>query len=107
MKSKNKKLKKPSANLKPGNKGVWEVFRIDWEDHFSGNHAWVQDPQELNTKPYICVSVGVLVKDDGKTITLAQNMGTNEQIADTITILKNCVIFKKKLGEIIYGTKEG
>ena len=104
----NKKKKKPTVKLKTSKLKIvktYEIFRIEWEDHFSGNHTWVSDAKELNTTPYICISVGVKVAENKKTITLAQNMGMNEQLSDTMTILKNCIVYKEKLGEIVYGKK--
>ena len=104
----NKKKKNPnvkSATTKRKIVKTYELLRVDWEDHFSGNHHWVSDVKELNVTPYICVSVGVKVDENKKTLTLAQSMGTNEQMTDTMTILKNCIVDKIKLGELNYGEK--
>ena len=103
-----KKKKKPTEKLKTTARKIvktYELLRVDWEDHFSGNHHWVADVKELNVTPYLCVSVGVKVDENKKTLTLAQNMGTNEQISDTMTILKNCIVDRIKLGELSYGEK--
>ena len=81
---------------------VFEIFRVDWEDHWTGNKQW-QTAEELETRPLHCVSVGIKAREDGQTLTLVQNMGHNQQVADSITILKKCITSRIKLGEIKYG----
>ena len=103
--SKKKKTRNNKSKSTLQNVSKYDIIRVDWEDHFSGNHAWVTSAKELNIRPVLCITVGVRVHEDKKTITLAQNMGSNETIADTTTVLKNCIVHRLKLGELIYADK--
>ena len=93
-----KKKKKQPEKLKT----TFEVLRVDWQDHWTGNKQW-QTAEELETRPLHCVSVGIKAREDGQTLTLVQNMGHNQQVADSIVILKKCITSRIKLGEIKYG----
>ena len=95
-----KKKKKPLKKLKTSK--VYDILRVDWEDHWTGNKQWLA-ATELETRPLHCVSVGIKAVENKETLTLVQNMGHNEQVADSITILKKCITCKTKLGEIKYG----
>lgn len=99
MSKKKKKLNKKSKSL---NTVKYDVLRIDWKDHFSANHQW-QMPNDMDHEPKRCVSIGIKVYEDEEVVTLAQNMGINQQAADTTTILKNCITHRTVLGEITYG----
>ena len=98
MSSKTKKLKKKSVTTKTIK---YDILRIDWNDHNTGNHAW-KTKEELVHKPLHCVSVGINVKEDKEGVTLCQNMGDNMDLADTIYILKSCITYRAKLGTVQY-----
>ena len=99
-------MSKKKKTVKTKSKSSYEILKVFWEDHFSGNRHWVQDVKELRTDPLICTSVGFKVHENKKTITLAQNMGEGHSIADTTTIIKSCIIKREKLGEVEYGVRE-
>lgn len=99
MKSKKKKLKKPSV---PTVTKKFDILRVTWNDHWSGQHRW-SAPEEVEHKPKLCVTVGINIKEDKDGITLAQNMGTEMQFADTTYVMKNCIVQSTKLGEVSYG----
>jgi hypothetical protein len=99
--NKKKKLKKPSAKPLETLK-TFEIVRLDWNDHWSGNHAWFDPAEGLDHKPKLCITVGVVVKEDKDGITVAQNMGTAMQAADTTFIMKSCIVNKKVLGQLTY-----
>lgn len=106
MSRKKKKPNKPSKTFT--RKGVaitktLDILKVYWEDHFSGNHAWVHDPSDLRTEPLINVSIGFKVHEDKKTLTLAQNLGENQTMSDTTTVLKNCIVSTTKMGTVEYG----
>jgi hypothetical protein len=98
-----KRTKKPSKKLKTTTK-TYEIMRVDWKDHFSGNKMWglVDD---LDTTPKHCVTVGMKVHEDKETITLCQNMSQSVVVADTTTIIKSCILKTKTLGAITYERK--
>lgn len=102
--SKNKKKpNKPSKNTSKVVK-TYKILRIDWFDHFSGNKYW-SAPSELRTSLPICTTVGMKVAEDKRSITLAQNAATFENVADTTTIIKSCIDDIVELGEIRYVEK--
>jgi hypothetical protein len=79
----------------------YPILRVDWKDHWSGNNQW-NNPDGIKHRPMHCVSVGVLVKEDKEGLSLAQNMTSNEVVADTVYILKNCITHRTKLGSVSY-----
>lgn len=109
MSNKKKKLKKPLTRASKTTVGIetptFSIVKVRWEDHFSGNAGWSLI-DSLRTNPHINVTVGIKVAEDKKTMTLAQNMGENMAVADTTTILKNCIVDEENLGAITYGIKE-
>ena len=98
MKSKKKKLKKPSVTTKTTK---FEILRVDWEDHNAGNHGW-RPISDMVHRPLHCVSVGVNVREDEKGLTLVQTMGHNMDVADTIYILKSCITKRQSCGYVEY-----
>ena len=78
-------------------KGVWEIY---WTDHYSLN-GWnsfsaYKESAEHGGVP--CKSVGYLVFEDKKSITLIQSINENE-LADSMTIIKSLIVSKKQLSE--------
>lgn len=103
MNNKKKKLKSKSETTEKIQS--YDILKVFWKDHFAGTHTWVSDVKDLRTKPLICVSVGFKVHEDKETLTLAQNMGENLTMADTITIIKNCITKRDEIGSVEYGKK--
>ncbi len=95
MSKKKKKLTKPLKTT------GYKILRIDWEDHWSGNGNW-QPLDNFSSQPMNCVSVGVKVFESKKVVMLAQNLGFNRTAADTVTILKKCIIKTEELGTVEY-----
>lgn len=106
MSNKNKKPKKPSKKqqkITTTPAPSFQIEKIKWEDHFSGNTGWTYDHSLLRTDPTLVITVGIKVAEDKKTVTLAQNMGENLAVADTTTIIKSCIVTREQVGEISYG----
>ncbi len=101
MSNKKKKLKKP-LEKKYKDLKTFDIVRVDWHDHWSGMHQW-SHPDDVDHTPKTCVTVGVVVKEDKNGITLAQNMGTAMQVADTTYVIKKCIVSRKVLGQLAYG----
>lgn len=103
-----KKNKKPNGKSKTIEKSEFQTFdivKVYWKDHFSGNRGWVSEASDLRTAPMICTSVGFQVHESEETLTLAQNMGENMNMADCTTILKNCITSRKVIGQVVYDKK--
>lgn len=103
MSKKNKKPKSKSAVS--GTIVTYDVLKVFWKDHFSGNRQWVSDVKDLHVTPFICTSVGFKVFEDKETLTLAQNLGENFSMADTVTILKNCITSRETISNVQYSKK--
>jgi hypothetical protein len=99
--NKKKKLKKPSVKPAP----TFQIEKVRWKDHFSSNYGW-HDLDDLETKPRICVTVGIVVAEDAETVTLGQDMTENLRVSSTTTVLKACIVDRINLGEIIYAKKD-
>ena len=82
----------------------FEQLRIDWKDHFTTSQGWTT-LGSLDHSPQRVVSTGIKVYEDKEVVTLASNMDQNMKVADTTTILKNCIIKRTKLGVVEYGKK--
>lgn len=105
MNNKKKKRNKKSVTTKTSVPiKQYVVEKILWKDHFSANNKWCH-VEELRTRPMVNATAGIVVAEDKDTVTLAMNMGENELIADTTTILKNCITKRVKLGTIDYGVQ--
>lgn len=104
MKKKNKKVNKKLGNTQEVVE-EFEILRIDWFDHFSGNKQW-SAKSELNFSLPICTTVGMKVHEDKKSITLAMNASSFQHLADTTTIIKSCIDDIVKLGKVKYVLKE-
>lgn len=102
MSKKTKKLKKKLETFPTIVKHP--IVRVDWSDHWTGNNQWMEISQ-LDTEPKNCVSVGIKVFEDKTVVVLAQNMGINQQVSDTVVILKKAIIKETPLGDIQYGIK--
>ena len=64
-----------------------KIVVIDWVDSVRASD-WVL-MEDVNEKSLDCVSIGFLIKETNKNITIAQNYGTNpEQVCNLMTIPK-------------------
>lgn len=100
MSKKNKKPKKPSETIEVTKS--YDIVRVDWNDHWSGQHNWMH-PDDVDHAPKLAVTVGTLIKEDKYGLTIAQNMGTNMQVADTTYVIKDCIVRRKVLDKLEYG----
>jgi hypothetical protein len=70
------------------------LLQITWLDHHA-NGAWTDS---IDHTPAICHSVGWLIKEDRKAITLAASYTEeNASVGNTQYIIKNCITERKKL----------
>lgn len=96
MNKNKKKQNKPSKNTGTVTK---PILRIDWEDHCTANGRW-SNIKEMDVSPKLVCSVGVLVHEDKKMVVLAQNVMSDVTMADTINIIKSCIVKRTTLGEV-------
>ena len=60
-------------------KNLPKLVMINWEDAISPTHGWT-DLKELPSKLADCISIGIIVADDDKTITIVSHLsGDNSQ----------------------------
>ena len=85
------KKKKPIKKLKN-----LPIYLIEWDDHCSAGTNW-HDASVSRDFPIKCQSVGFIVKDNKKVLTVAQNINESH-VADLTVILKSCITKKVKLG---------
>lgn len=79
------------------NKNLGKKLHIRWEDHFSTNGRWFTI-EELNLRPHINESVGMLVHEDDKAVVLASSWSTiNNTFNDPVYILKSCIVSRKNM----------
>lgn len=76
-----------------------QLIYIEWEDHVGYNGSWTSF-SEVDNKPIIIKSVGWLLKEDKKSLTISSCIDTQDfkQGKCISTILKNCIVRRKKLG---------
>lgn len=76
-------------------KSIGQIQKIDWDDHFSTNGRWLQ-PEEVKTIPLTNVSVGKVIYEDDRVVTLAGSWGAElGNVSDPITIIKGCITKRK------------
>ena len=71
-------------------KGIY----VEWEDH-SSVAGWVL-PDEID-KSFICKSVGFLVSEDDKHLTISTTTSETGKVVDPLTILKATIRKKKRI----------
>ena len=101
---KSKKKKKQSVKFEATTTKSFDIVRLDWYDHFSGNYQW-SHIDDLDTVPRICTAIGAKVRESKDTITVVANLTDNMRVADATTVLKSCLVKEVKLGTIEYGKK--
>lgn len=91
MSNKKKKLEEKS-------KTSYELWRIDWADHASSTGPWTPI-EDVDPTVLVIHSVGFKIFEDKDVIVLAGNVSENDggKVADYITILKSCIVSKRKL----------
>jgi hypothetical protein len=98
--NKNKKKRNVKSKTTDTTVVTYDVLKVFWKDHFSGNRNWVSDVKDLRVEPFICTTVGYKVFEDKETLTLAQNLGENFSMADTTTILKACITKREVISNV-------
>ena len=82
---------------RPKYPAIGKIQKIDWDDHCSAGTGWF-DKSEARDQALKCESVGWVVKENTKIVTLAQNKNSNTDIvADLIVIVKSCITKRKTL----------
>lgn len=72
-----------------------KAYKIDWIDSFT-THGW-RHPDSIDFSNCKCQTIGYYVREDNKSITLAQNKGVDDKdFGDYMTIPKS-VIKKKRI----------
>lgn len=85
------RTKKPVKKFK----SIGQIQKIEWDDHFSTNGRWLQ-PEEIKTIPLTNVSVGKVIYEDNRVVTLAGTWGDEiGNVCDPITIIKGCITHRK------------
>uniref|UniRef100_A0A6M3L2X1 Uncharacterized protein n=1 Tax=viral metagenome TaxID=1070528 RepID=A0A6M3L2X1_9ZZZZ len=66
---------------------------VEWEDHYTqGGWRHIDD---INTKPALCKSVGLLVKETPKTIVISSSLFGDDIYTEPLVILKSCIKKRK------------
>jgi len=71
-----------------------KIMVVEWQDSSSSDH-W-QDLDSLLFEPVSVISVGQVIQEDDKAISLALSLGSHEQVCATITI-PCCSIIKSEV----------
>jgi hypothetical protein len=71
------------------------VEMVIWDDHYSKD-AW-SEIVEHDNKAMRVTSIGFLIKEDDKAITLALNLGANDTVSCAMTILKTAIHERRKV----------
>ena len=87
-----KKLKKYLGEEKP------KLLQIVWTDSWCPEYGWC-DLIEVGSEEYLIHSVGILVDENGDTLTIASSQGINNpmKIINPLTIPKCCIKVCTKL----------
>jgi hypothetical protein len=75
-----------------------QAYLVEWYDHCSTSGSW--NPLEVvkTMEPILITSIGFLVNETPRTVTLAAHWGVDDHnVSGDICILKNCVKRKKKI----------
>lgn len=72
-------------------------YKIVWEDHCSFSHAVWRQKEEFDLKPVTVTTVGYVVKENKKMIVVAGHVTSEGTCHGDMSILKNCIVSKKKL----------
>lgn len=71
-----------------------KVIYVEWEDHWGSGGGWAQ-PENVESKPLTCYTIGFLVKEDKKGLTLALSHDGQGAGSCHSYILKNCIKKRK------------
>ena len=76
-------------NIKP------PLSYVEWADHHA-NGAW---QGEIDHTPAVCCSIGWLVKEDSKGLSIAASKGKEDKLllGNTQYIIKSCIITRKSI----------
>lgn len=77
---------------------------ISWEDSFGVSSSWEEIPEDLDPKPLVCNSVGWIVAENDRCITVVPHMheadpdlGAVRSGCGDMTIPKSCIIARQPL----------
>ena len=71
-----------------------KAYRIRWRDAKT-SHGW-REKDDINLEPFVCETLGFLVQQDKRNITVAASYcKANETYAEIVTIPVECIISKK------------
>ncbi len=88
---------KKRKQTKPLETSKFPVQLIQWDDHCSAGDGW-HKPADSRDCPLKCESVGFVVKENKKYLTLAQNRGNeNRTVGDLMVLVKSCITKRKTL----------
>jgi hypothetical protein len=78
------------------------IEHIVWEDHSGGTAGWteVENIQKEVNDEYFIHTVGMVIAENSKRLTLVQNLAKNMMADHHMTILKNNILKRKKLAFI-------
>ncbi len=66
---------------------------IEWVDHHATG-GWTEEG-DLDHAPTLCKSIGWLLKEDNKAVTLAASISPPRTVGNTQYILKNCILKRR------------
>lgn len=71
-------------------KGGYRLVYVEWHDHWSED-AWTNVEKFDISKPMLCKSIGWLVKEDDRSISVAGSCANDDDAAQIMVILKSCI----------------
>lgn len=71
-------------------------YIVKWRDHTAVSREWTHI-EDIEVKVVEVMTSGWVVKEDDIAIVLAQNIGTNSMVGESMTILKSCIVEQTKL----------
>ncbi len=75
-----------------------KLVKITWMDHTTLSGGWNSEVVvAANATPSIIVSIGWIVKEMPKYITLASTWSQDNMLQGEICILKNCIVTRKNI----------
>lgn len=81
-----------------------DIVRVAWKDHCTANSTWTH-VEDMVVTPVMACSVGIVMYEDDDMLILAQSVISEKRCADTMNIIKSCIVERIKLGEICFGDK--
>lgn len=78
------------------------IEHIIWEDHSGGTMSWedLDEVAKRNEGQYYIHTVGVVIAENKNAVTMVQSLACNGMAGHHMTILKRCILKRKKLDYI-------